>query len=770
MQRVSLAIVSIIVIGALVAPQPARTASVFFASDALGGSWALTSPLKTARIAPMAVTLSNGKVLVAGGIDNQNHDLASVELFDPQTGSWTPAAALPFQVSGATMTLLANGTVLVAGGDTNRGVTTAAEIYDPAKGRWTRTGPLGTPRKNHTATLLQNGQVLVCGGTPNGSDSLASAEIYNPATGKWLGTGGMSVPRQDHAAALLNDGRVLLTGGSVAFLQGTDGSSEIFDPSTRKFALVGRMMSSRFFQTETTLADGSVIVAGGAYGDLNGYDIFAMTDRFDPTRNMWFPTGDMQIAPGNVPTIGGRYVDTATPLRDGRVLVAGGLGHISDFNQIHTFATSELYDPAAGAWTLTSDMHVGRAQQAAVSLLDGRVLVVGGQDPNFRPTATAEIFTPSARHSFAYMAQRAMWAPPARMRLPSTARQTYRAGAGFRKIGTWKVTGSLHVARSAVPMTLLPNGKVLIEGGDVFGSGGVTAELFNPATGKWTLTGSMHVARFYHCAMLLPNGRVLVVGGTNGPTAMSSAEIYNPQTGRWSMANRMNSTRYRMSALGLANGMVLVPGGITYDGIPRDSADLFNPATGTWTATPSMNSSRAFYIAAVLQNGKVLVADGVAQNNTNVQSAELYDPATNSWTVTGIPRGGAGNAVLLNDGTVLATDEGGQVSSELYDPTSGSWNFTKGSQTVGARTADTVTLLNDGRALLAGGCTGVSCPTLETEIYYPATQQWLVDAQMHQNRYVHAAVRLPDGRVLVAGGLDQFFHQISSAEIYTPAH
>jgi hypothetical protein len=534
---------------------------------------------------------------------------------------------------------------------------------------------------------------------------------------------------------------------------------------------MGRMMSSRFFQTETALADGSVIVTGGAYGNINGYDIFAMTDRFDPASGVWSPTGDMQIAPGNVPTIGGRYVDSATILRDGRVLVAGGLGHTNNFIQIQTFATSELYDPSVGTWTLTGNMNVGRAQHAAVTLLDGRVLVVGGQDPSFNPTATAEIFTPPLSRSFAYVAHRSLNAAPVtRAQILLAPRRSVQTRVDIRRVGTWKVTGSLNVARSAVPMTLLPNGKVLIEGGDMFGSGGVTAELFDPATAKWTMTGSMHVARFYHSAILLPNGRVLVVGGTSGPTATSSAEIYNPQTGRWSMANRMNSTRFRMSILGLLNGTVLVPGGYTYDGIPRDSADLYNPVTKTWMATPSMNSSRAIYIADVLANGKVLVADGISQNDTNLQSAELYDPATNSWTPTGNPNGFAESSVLLNDGTVLATDESGQITSELYDPSTGTWNFTKGSQSLGGRNADTLTLLNDGRALLVGGCAVVSCPTASSEIYNPTTQRWAGDASMHTARYVHAAVRFPDGRVLVAGGLDQFFHQISSAEIYTPAH
>jgi galactose oxidase-like protein len=64
-----------------------------------------------------------------------------------------------------TVTLLTNGKVLVAGGlDASNGYLASAELYDPASGTWTATGSLGTARAFHTATLLTNGKVLVAGG------------------------------------------------------------------------------------------------------------------------------------------------------------------------------------------------------------------------------------------------------------------------------------------------------------------------------------------------------------------------------------------------------------------------------------------------------------------------------------------------------------------------------------------------------------------------------------------------------------------------------
>jgi len=113
-----------------------------------------------------------------------------------------------------TATLLSNGKVLVAGG-VGGAYLTSAELYDPASGTWTATGSLNTARGQHTATLLPDGKVLVAGGTlnSNGNNSLASAELYDPVSGTWTATGSLTTARFVHTATLLPNGKVLVAAG-----------------------------------------------------------------------------------------------------------------------------------------------------------------------------------------------------------------------------------------------------------------------------------------------------------------------------------------------------------------------------------------------------------------------------------------------------------------------------------------------------------------------------------------------------------------------------
>ena len=231
-------------------------------------AWSSTQPLLTPRRGHAAVRLGDGRVLVLGGTDNAGNALASAELYHPTGGTWTSTGALTRPRRSFTATLLADGRVLVTGGVVDGGdeclgsnCLASAELYNPATGTWSLTGSLATARGFHSATRLGNGKVLVTGGSLDGRAS-ASSELYDPTTGTWSSTGDMLAPRRRHALTSLANGWVLASGGYDAST-GIHASAELYDPSTGLWCPTAPMTQDRYEHTATPLANGQVLLTAG---------------------------------------------------------------------------------------------------------------------------------------------------------------------------------------------------------------------------------------------------------------------------------------------------------------------------------------------------------------------------------------------------------------------------------------------------------------------------------------------------------------------------
>ena len=366
-------------------PSPTRDAAFTF------GPAGIFKAAGTTAVNPsMSYLTPDGRVLLVGGDASGN----ASELYDPNSGKFTaigPAAEYHWR---GTLTGLADGRALLAGGFGQTDQLATAEIFDPATGKFTITGSLAAPRFDFSATRLQNDQVLVVGGSrwtdTNGSTVyLTSAEIYDPAAGKFHPAGDMTVARNRPVVVTLQDGRVLIAGGQSKQAYGSLASAEIYDPATGRFTATGSMTTTRAVGVGTLLQDGRVLIFGGD-DDMMGVQY---ADLYDPSTGTFSKTG---------PEVIDRFSHTATLLADGRVLIAGGYAgpggvasldmSIFAMTESRYLSAAELYDPIRGTFTRIGNMTTTRVDFTATRLLDGRVLIAGGdlRDPRDR----AELYVP----------------------------------------------------------------------------------------------------------------------------------------------------------------------------------------------------------------------------------------------------------------------------------------------------------------------------------------------------------------------------------------
>ncbi len=316
-------------------------------------------------------------------------------------------------------------------------------------------------------------------------------------------------------------------------------------------------------------------------------------------------------------------------MQDGRVLIAGGTKVPDD--PTSGLDTAEIYTRNSDSVTPAKNtMSSKRWRNAAVTLLDGRVLVVGAAECTGPACSKADLYDPKTDtftpvKGLTTQALNFVWG----VLLVDGRAMFTSAGAS-----TVDIYDPATDAFTAVPLKVvhrfgqrivrLRDGRVMIMGGDgcdnTCGTAQKDAEIWDPKTGQFTLTAPMIEGRSQFTAHTLPDGRVMVFGGASSSAGgvnapMKGIEAWDPKTGQWTkMSYGLSVGRTWQASALVRDGTVLVMGGYTNTGTcdPSSSVDQVDPVAGTVTSFGTLPTANTEWNAVTLLDGSVLGVGGGA--------------------------------------------------------------------------------------------------------------------------------------------------------------
>ncbi|MDQ0252245.1 hypothetical protein J2W22_004333 [Sphingomonas kyeonggiensis] len=740
----------------------------------------------------------------------------------------TGSALIPSRM-GHSATTLSDGRVLLVGGIGVQGVLDSVEIYDPTSQLVSQIDKLPEPRALHTATMV-DGKVYLAGGVKQDWSLAETVMVFDPSTMRFslVQDAPLEVPRVGHAATLLPNNQIMLSGGlTLATNQSYDKIQELFADLKATSSVMVYNPAAPAWQTSINLAraraghsatlcpvvksqaDGgtsatppvasTVIFAGGHDGGAappgfpdSGKAVGTVWNDVEVTDTVaWQPTGKCYAIAANGTPGSARYAQVAVALPNNMgFLLTGGqsaTGPVGDDWLIGAFADYQNPvdgGPSAVPTLIPAPALAGPRSNHAAALLPGNKVAVAGGVSGTTVLATVETFAVSAGVSIPFDGTEVL--APGIVGAPLPTQQGYPAFAALAQdylllaggltalspdastpptytgavVALDADVGTMQTLPGPVlttPFTLAPTGTILLADGTILIVGATRPEpfpvpttsmsgfawTFDPGTGLSTAAGAPLTPRIGATLSLLANGTVLYAGGygigDNGYAVLDTAEVYDPKSRTFrKVGNKMTTPRCGHSATVLTDGSVLLAGGFAVPPIVYDppgveaiyvpslaTAETFATATQAFTAiTTVLNDGFALHSATLLANGDVLIAGGFSafQSVAHFEQIEIWPTA---------------QAAVFN------------IAAQAF-------------ATIAAmpvpRAMHSATLLPDARVLLAGGATDwTMAPTTGTVVFDPSSFAFGAGPSLSAARRSQGAVLIDEGVLMMGGDTDSTY-------------
>lgn len=319
------------------------------------------APMSSPRAFHTATLLSDGTVMVTGGVNDAGQLLQSIEIYNPTSNIWTTkSSTITAPVMKHQATLLTNNSVLITGGQGMTGAVTGFLVYNPGTDTVTTTGSMTDARRDHKQVLLPNGNVLIVGGINFSNTRVLTAEIWSSSTLTSTGTGSMATARSSFGLSLVGTSPTTVIAAGNEFGITGNTTYEIYTIGTASWAGLTTLPNTIAFEDKDLvhLANGHVVgVHGWADGgdkdegfSWDGTTMTAFINTIPDTAARWH-TQVVQLANGS-----GTFHNVVCSIGGGIQLSSAwdflASGSIQYFDEVAT--TYSVPDPAIGTVTLTA--------------------------------------------------------------------------------------------------------------------------------------------------------------------------------------------------------------------------------------------------------------------------------------------------------------------------------------------------------------------------------------------------------------------------------